>query len=76
MVFADIVECDMHDKGRTFHKSGTMSNTDKVRLKVLEQELRDVLYQLKDDDLLDIFERHPEEAERLRSLLTGESEQG
>lgn len=42
---------------------------DKLRLKVLEQELCDVLYQLNDRELLVILEKRSEETDRLRSLL-------
>ena len=39
-----------------------------LRLKVLTQEFRDTLYQLKDDQVLEILAKYPEERERLREL--------
>ena len=42
---------------------------DPLVLKVLTQEFRDNLYQLKDHELFQILKEHPEERQRLERLL-------
>jgi hypothetical protein len=42
---------------------------DPLTLKCLTQEFRDVLFQLKDDELLAILERYQDECQRLLRLI-------
>lgn len=44
-------------------------STDNLRLKVLTQEFRDVLYQLSDRELIGILREHSAERERVKGLI-------